>query len=112
MEWNSTVLDLPVNSGSERGLLGIALHPDFPSNPGVYLYWTETLSNADTTVLRDRFSGRRHPPHRERRNSQMLPECDPSVLSDGLLTHLPSPFSAHCFMQVGSPTLAGAQLQL
>src|SRR3954467_9691278 len=28
-----TVLDLAVNSGSERGLLGIALHPDFPSNP-------------------------------------------------------------------------------
>ena len=25
---------------SERGLLGIALHPDFPADPGVYLYWT------------------------------------------------------------------------
>src|SRR5262245_27994454 len=36
----TTVLDLGVNSNSERGLLGIALHPDFPSNPGVYLYWT------------------------------------------------------------------------
>src|SRR4051812_14254460 len=36
----STVLDLAVNSASERGLLGIALHPDFPGNPGVYLYWT------------------------------------------------------------------------
>jgi hypothetical protein len=35
-----TVLDLSVNSSSERGLLGIALHPDFPTNPGVYLYWT------------------------------------------------------------------------
>jgi glucose/arabinose dehydrogenase len=35
-----TVLDLGVNRNSERGLLGIALHPDFPSNPGVYLYWT------------------------------------------------------------------------
>lgn len=35
-----TVLDLGVNSASERGLLGIALHPDFPDNPGVYLYWT------------------------------------------------------------------------
>jgi len=34
------VLDLGVNNASERGLLGIALHPDFPSNPGVYLYWT------------------------------------------------------------------------
>jgi hypothetical protein len=26
-----TVLDLGVNRNSERGLLGIALHPDFPS---------------------------------------------------------------------------------
>jgi glucose/arabinose dehydrogenase len=36
----SVVLDLAVNSASERGLLGIALHPNFPINPGVYLYWT------------------------------------------------------------------------
>jgi glucose/arabinose dehydrogenase len=35
-----TVLDLAVNRNSERGLLSIALHPDFPANPGVYLYWT------------------------------------------------------------------------
>jgi aldose sugar dehydrogenase len=35
-----TVLDLAVNNASERGLLGIALHPGFPTNPGVYLYWT------------------------------------------------------------------------
>jgi glucose/arabinose dehydrogenase len=34
------VLDLSVNNFSERGLLGIALHPEFPANPGVYLYWT------------------------------------------------------------------------
>lgn len=47
----STVLDLAVNSGSERGLLGIALHPDFPTNPGVYLYWTESSTGADTAVL-------------------------------------------------------------
>jgi glucose/arabinose dehydrogenase len=38
----STVLDLAVNGSSERGLLGIALHPNFPANPGVYLYWTCT----------------------------------------------------------------------
>ena len=50
---SATVLDLNVNSGSERGLLGIALHPDFPGNPGVYLYWTESTTNADTTVLAD-----------------------------------------------------------
>ena len=34
------VLDLGVNRNSERGLLGIALHPDFPRDRGVYLYWT------------------------------------------------------------------------
>jgi uncharacterized repeat protein (TIGR01451 family) len=34
------VLDLAVNSASERGLLGIALHPNFASNGFVYLYWT------------------------------------------------------------------------
>ena len=34
------VLDLSVNSNSERGLLGIALHPDFPDDAGVYLFWT------------------------------------------------------------------------
>ncbi len=38
----SIVLDLGVNSFSERGLLGIALHPDFdPNRPSfIYLYWT------------------------------------------------------------------------
>src|SRR6187431_145123 len=43
-ELAGTVLDLPVNSASERGLLGIALHPNFPEQPWVYLYWTESLS--------------------------------------------------------------------
>lgn len=52
-EVQATVLDLAVNSGSERGLLGIALHPDFPINPGVYLFWTQTVTNADTTALAD-----------------------------------------------------------
>jgi aldose sugar dehydrogenase len=49
----STVLDLAVNSGSERGLLGIALHPHFWVNGRVYLFWTETLNGQDTTVLSD-----------------------------------------------------------
>jgi glucose/arabinose dehydrogenase len=47
----ATVLDLNVNFGSERGLLGVALHPEFPGNPGVYLYWTESTSGGDTNVL-------------------------------------------------------------
>ena len=34
------VLDLSVNFASERGLLGIALHPDFPTDRGVYLFWS------------------------------------------------------------------------
>jgi glucose/arabinose dehydrogenase len=45
------VLDLAVNFASERGLLGIALHPDFPDDPGVYLYWTESTTGDDTNVL-------------------------------------------------------------
>jgi uncharacterized repeat protein (TIGR01451 family) len=44
----STVLDLAVNSASERGLLGIALHPKFAQNGFVYLYWTESTSGVDS----------------------------------------------------------------
>lgn len=46
-----TALDLAVNSASERGLLGVALHPRFPANPGVYLFWTESSTGADSNVL-------------------------------------------------------------
>lgn len=49
----TTVLDLPVNSASERGLLGIAVHPRFPSRPFVYLFWTQSLSGQDSTELPD-----------------------------------------------------------
>ena len=45
----STVLDLAVNSASERGLLGIALHPQFASNGFVYLFWSESNTGDDTT---------------------------------------------------------------
>ncbi len=47
----ATVLDLPVNSNSDRGLLGIALDPAFPTNPSIYLYWTESSTGADSTVV-------------------------------------------------------------
>ncbi|MDQ6651184.1 MAG: PQQ-dependent sugar dehydrogenase, partial [Acidobacteriota bacterium] len=49
----STVLDLAINSASERGLLGIALHPNFALNGFVYLYWTESSTGADSTNLAD-----------------------------------------------------------
>jgi len=51
----STVLDLAVNSASERGLLGIALHPNFEQNGFVYLYWTESNTGADSTNIAEVF---------------------------------------------------------
>ena len=46
-------LDLAVNSASERGLLGVALHPRFPATPFVYIYWTESSTGADSAALAD-----------------------------------------------------------
>ena len=42
------VLNLNVDHASERGLLGIALHPNFTSNGFVYLYHTQSSSAGDT----------------------------------------------------------------
>src|SRR3954447_14222376 len=44
------VLDLAVNSNSERGLLGIALDKYFKFNGSVYLYWSESTTGADSTA--------------------------------------------------------------
>ena len=46
------VLDLTVNSASERGLLGIALDKFFRHNGFVYLFWSETTLPADNNDLR------------------------------------------------------------
>jgi uncharacterized repeat protein (TIGR01451 family) len=48
---HSTALDLAVNNASERGLLGIALHPKFAQNGFVYLYWTESSTGSDTANI-------------------------------------------------------------
>jgi glucose/arabinose dehydrogenase len=45
------VLDLAVNSASERGLLSMALHPAFPTTPYVYIRWTESSTGSDTNVI-------------------------------------------------------------
>ena len=45
------VLDLAVNSNSERGLLSMVLHPGFPGVPFAYIRWTESSTGADTTVV-------------------------------------------------------------
>jgi glucose/arabinose dehydrogenase len=41
-EVEGPVITLKANYADERGLLGIALHPDFEQNHYVYLYWTWT----------------------------------------------------------------------
>lgn len=49
----ATVLDLPVMSNSERGLLGMALHPDFPATPHVFLYYSRSTGGADNVSWED-----------------------------------------------------------
>jgi len=46
-----TALDLAVNSASERGLLGIALHPQFCISGRVYLFWSESSTGVDSADL-------------------------------------------------------------
>jgi glucose/arabinose dehydrogenase len=43
------VADVVVDNFSERGLLGIAVHPGFPGTPHVYLYYTESSTGSDTS---------------------------------------------------------------
>ncbi|HEV8724551.1 MAG TPA: PQQ-dependent sugar dehydrogenase [Candidatus Binatia bacterium] len=45
----SPVLDVAVGNASERGMLGIAVHPNFPSSPFIYLYYTESSTSSDTS---------------------------------------------------------------
>jgi hypothetical protein len=47
------VLDLAVNSNSERGLLSMVLHPNFPTTPDVFIRWTESSTGADSTAAAD-----------------------------------------------------------
>jgi aldose sugar dehydrogenase len=44
------VLDLPVYFGGERGLLSIALHPDFSENGFVYLYYSLAAQDGFTWI--------------------------------------------------------------
>ncbi|MGH7177061.1 MAG: PQQ-dependent sugar dehydrogenase [Tepidisphaeraceae bacterium] len=45
-----TVLDLPVSNGSERGLLSIALSPNFASDKLVYLYHTVAAADGGSPI--------------------------------------------------------------
>jgi glucose/arabinose dehydrogenase len=42
------VLDVADDIASERGLLGIAVHPDFPATPFIYLYYTQSSTSGDS----------------------------------------------------------------
>ncbi|WP_084285808.1 PQQ-dependent sugar dehydrogenase [Solirubrobacter soli] len=44
------ILDLAVNSNSERGLLGITLDQDFKRTGTLFLYWSESTTGADSTA--------------------------------------------------------------
>ncbi len=44
---------LPVNNLGERGLLGIALHPDFASNGHVYVYYSRSSTGAVSSGFGD-----------------------------------------------------------
>ena len=46
----TAVLDLAVNSNSERGLLSLVLHPNFPATPLVYVRWTQSSTGQDSGV--------------------------------------------------------------
>src|SRR5262249_57044993 len=46
-----TALDLAVNSASERGLLGIALSPNFATDHLLYLHSTQTSTGAHSANL-------------------------------------------------------------
>jgi glucose/arabinose dehydrogenase len=48
---STPVLDLAVNSNSERGLLSLALDPNFGANHFVYIRWTESSTGADSPVV-------------------------------------------------------------
>ena len=47
------VIDLAVNSNSERGLLSMVLDPGFPTNPLAYIRWTESSTGADSGAVAD-----------------------------------------------------------
>jgi glucose/arabinose dehydrogenase len=45
-----SMIDFNVNSWVERGLLGIALHPDFQNNQMVYAYYTASTTAGDSAL--------------------------------------------------------------
>lgn len=53
----ATVLTLAVDAQGERGLLGVALHPDFDTNGFIYVYYTATAPTTHNRISRFTLSG-------------------------------------------------------
>jgi glucose/arabinose dehydrogenase len=49
LDIRSSVITTPISGGSERGLLNIALHPKFPSDPRFYLFYTRRSTDPHST---------------------------------------------------------------
>ncbi|MGH2950343.1 MAG: PQQ-dependent sugar dehydrogenase, partial [Solirubrobacteraceae bacterium] len=52
----TTVIDLTehVTTGAERGLLGVAFHPDFATNQRLYLHWSDERGDTRVAEFEDR----------------------------------------------------------
>lgn len=75
---------LTVSSVGERGLLGVALHPDFPSTPYVYLYYTATKPRIHNRLSRFTPRGDRVQPRSELRLLD-LPNLGPTNHNGGAI---------------------------
>jgi aldose sugar dehydrogenase len=73
----AAVLDVSVDNASERGLVGIATHPNFPATPFVYLYFTESSTFDDTSGFPDPVANRLY---RYMWNGSVL--VDPALILD------------------------------
>jgi len=59
-------LSVSTHTSGERGLLGVAVDPDFPRQPYVYVYYTATTPNPHNRVSRFTASGNKAVPGSER----------------------------------------------
>ncbi len=83
-------IDLAVNYFDERGLLGIAVHPDFEENPYVYLHWTwRGEGDGDDELLGDDTDGETEVPALGNRIDRFVFEDD-AMTFDLNLVEFPS----------------------
>ena len=63
---STPVVTLPaVNSGADRGLLGVTVHPDLANNPWLYVYYTVSSPTIHNRVTRWRLNGNTVVPNSE-----------------------------------------------